>query len=322
VEGSLNWTAYNASQVEEKRRFVELLADLCSTIPQPKQEGKGRPRLPLSDMVFASVYKVYVGFSARRFTSDLRDAFVEGRINTTPHFNSVNRYLSDPQLTEILKELITVSSLPLKPIETDFAVDSSGFSTCRYVRWFNRKYGREIDNREWVKVHLMCGVNTRIVSAVDVSGWAANDTNYFVPLVERTAAHLGIREVSADKAYLSHKNLEAVEALGGLPFVPFKSNTLEPTKAGTWAKMYHLFAYERDAFMEHYHKRSNIETAFSMIKGKFGSELRSKSDCGQINEVLCKVLAHNICVLIQAIHALNIHPVFRDVQMSAGRGTR
>jgi transposase len=73
------------------------------------------------------------------------------------------------------------------------------------------------------------------------------------------------------------------------------------------------------AFMEHYHKRSNIETAYSMIKGKFGSELRSKSDTGQINEVLCKVLAHNICVLIQAMHALNIHPIFRDVQMNAGR---
>jgi transposase len=62
----------------------------------------------------------------------------------------------------------------------------------------------------------------------------------------------------------------------------FKSNTLEPTKAGTWARMYHLFAYEREAFMEHYHKRSNIETAFSMIKGKFGHALRSKSDTGQI----------------------------------------
>jgi hypothetical protein len=53
---------------------------------------------------------------------------------------------------------------------------------------------------------------------------------------------------------------------------------------------------------------------------KFGSELRSKSDTGQINEVLCKVLAHNICVLKQAMHALHIHPIFRDVQMSAGRG--
>ena len=103
---------------------------------------------------------MYVGFSARRFTSDLRDAFVEGSINTTPHFNSVNRYLSDPQLTDVLKDLITASSLPLKAVEIDFAVDSSGFSTCRYVRWFNRKYGREVDNREWVKVHMMLCVST------------------------------------------------------------------------------------------------------------------------------------------------------------------
>jgi transposase len=310
LERSSNWTAYNAAQSEEKTRFVALLADLCGTIEQPPQQGRGRPRLPLSDMVFASVYKVYVGFSSRRLTSDLKDAFVEGHINTTPHFNSVSRYLSNPRLTDVLKELITASSLPLKIIEADFAVDSSGFSTCRYVRWFNKRWGREVDNREWVKVHLMCGVNTKIVTAVDVSGWAANDTNYFVPLLERTAAHFGVREVSADKAYLSRKNLNAVESIGGMPFIPFKSNILEPTEAGAWARMYHLFMYQREAYMEYYHKRSNIETAFSMIKGKFGSALRSKSDTGQINEALCKVLAHNICVLVQAIHTFNIEPLF------------
>ena len=77
-----------------------------------------------------------------------------------------------------------------------------------------------------------------------------------------------------------------------------------------WARMYHLFMYRREAFMAHYHKRSNIETAFSMIKGEFGSALRSKSDVGQINEALCKVLAHNICVLVQATHELWIEPVF------------
>src|SRR5919112_1450392 len=269
----------------------------------------GRPRLPLSDMLFGAAYKVYVGFSARRFTCDLEEAHADGLIGNTPHFNSVNRYIANPELTSVLRELVTASSLPLKAVETDFAVDSSGFSTCRYVRWFNKKYGREVDNREWVKVHLMCGVNTKVVTAVDISGWAANDTTYFVPLVERTAAHFGIAEVSADKAYLSRKNLNAVEAVGGMPFIPFKSNTLEPTEAGMWARMYHLFMYHREAYMEHYHKRSNIETAYSMIKGKFGSALRSKSDTGQINEALCKVLAHNICVLIQAMHALNIHPI-------------
>lgn len=308
---SPNWTAYNAAQSEEKHRFVELLADLCSTVPQPpRSPGAGRPRLPLSDMLFASVFKVYCGFSSRRFTSDLRDAYTNGLIDSKPHFNSVSNYLSSPELTDILGELVTVSSLPLKAIETDFAVDSSGFSTSRFVRWFNKKYGREVDNREWVKVHLMCGVNTKVVTAVDISGWTAHDTNYFIPLLARTAQHYEVREVSADKAYLSRQNLNAVEVVGGMPFIPFKSNTVEPTEAGMWARMYHLFMYKREEYMEHYHKRSNIETAYSMIKGKFGSALRSKSDTGQINEALCKVLAHNICVLVQAIHTFNIEPLF------------
>ena len=100
--------------------------------------------------------------------------------------------------------------------------------------------------------------------------------------------------------------------LGGTPFVPFKSNTVEPTEQEEpiWARMYYLFMYNRLTFMEHYHICSNIESAFSMIEGKFGDSVRSKSDTGQINEALCKVLCHNICVLIHAIHELGIEPIF------------
>ncbi len=312
MKGSRNWTTYDAAQMEEKRRFVVLLAELCSTVPQPEQRGKGRPRLPLSDMLFASVYKVYVGFSLRRFNSDLKEAFVQGLVNSMPCFNSMSNYMTKPELTGILKGLINASSLPLKAVETDFAVDSSGFSTSRFVRWYNKKYGKEVDNRQWLKCHLMCGVKTKIVTSVEVSGWMAHDTNYFVPLVESTAAHFDLGDVLADKAYLSRKNLKAVDALGATPFIPFKSNTVEPTQEEEpiWAKMYYYFMYNRLTFMEHYHMRSNIESAFSMVKGKFGDSVRSKSDTGQINEVLCKVLAHNICVLIQAIHELGIEPIF------------
>jgi len=309
VTYSQDWSAYNAAQTEEKARFMQLLADLCKGIPQP-QQANGRPRLPLSEMVFASAFKVYTGFSSRRFTSDMREVHDMGLIASTPHFNSVSNYLANPELTPILKSLVTVSSLPLKAVETNFAVDSSGFSTSRFVRWFNKKYGRELDNQEWVKVHLMTGINTHIVTSVEISGWAANDTNFFKPLVEATAANFQIAEVSADKAYLGHSNLNLVAQLGGAPYIPFKTNNVIPSDNSVWAKMYHFYMFNRETFLQHYHKRSNVETVFSMIKGKFGDSVRSKSDEGQINEVLAKVLCHNICVLIQAIHELGIEPAF------------
>jgi hypothetical protein len=59
-------------------------------------------------------------------------------------------------------------------------------------------------------------------------------------------------------------------------------------------------------FRAPYHQRSNVETAFSMIKAKFGDSLRSKAEIGQFNEVLCKVIAHNLCVLIACIHEIGL----------------
>lgn len=62
--------------------------------------------------------------------------------------------------------------------------------------------------------------------------------------------------------------------------------------------------------MRNYHKRSNVETTLHMIKSKFGDSVRSRTARAQINEVLCKVLCHNICCLIQSMFELNLKPKF------------
>ena len=57
---------------------------------------------------------------------------------------------------------------------------------------------------------------------------------------------------------------------------------------GTWGKIYHYFQFRREEFLTHYHKRSNVESAFSMMKRKLGDGLRSKTDVATTNETLCK----------------------------------
>lgn len=123
-----------------------------------------------------------------------------------------------------------------------------------------------------------------------------------------------MREVSGDKAYVSHKNLQAAVDHNAMPYVPFKVNSTGDGKhyqqSTLWKNMYHFFAYNTERFMAHYHKRSNVESTFSMIKAKFGDALRSKTKRAQINEALCKVLSHNICCLIQAMYELGLKPKF------------
>ena len=43
-----------------------------------------------------------------------------------------------------------------------------------------------------------------------------------------------------------------------------------------------------------------------MITAEVRDSLRSKSEVGQFNEVLCKVIAHNLCVLIACIHEIGL----------------
>ena len=47
-----------------------------------------------------------------------------------------------------------------------------------------------------------------------------------------------------------------------------------------------------------------------MIKAKFGGAVRSKTPVAQVNEVMTKILCHNICVLVQSVYELGIAPTF------------
>lgn len=75
------WPAYNLAQTEEKHRFQVLLHDLCRGLTHSKV-NPGRPRTPLSDVVFAAAYKVYTTISTRRFACDLKDAAKKGYVRS------------------------------------------------------------------------------------------------------------------------------------------------------------------------------------------------------------------------------------------------
>jgi len=308
------WAEYNTAQVNEKDYFQALLAGLCSEIPTPPQSGKGQRRLPLADVIFATTFKVYSTVSGRRFMSDLRESKERGYVDSTPHYNSIFNYLENPELRPILTRLIEVSAMPLQSVEKDFAADSSGFSTSRFERWFDHKYGREAFKREWVKVHIMCGVKTNVVTAVEIADKNASDAPMLPALLETTTEGFRVSEVSADKGYLSAKNVVAIRDAGAYPFIAFKKNSTDHGKTGKaskmWRDMFHFFLWKHDEFLECYHKRSNVETTFSMIKRKFGDSLRSKTDVAMVNEALCKILCHNLVVLIHEMFELGIDPVF------------
>ena len=316
-----DWPAYNAAQTHEQELFLRLLRDLCDTVPQPPSiHGNpcpGRPRLPISDVLFALGVKVFSTMSTRRVMSDVRDAKAKGQIDYVPSPTSIFRYMEDASLTPHLSSLVGQSSLPLKAIESDFAADASGFSTSVYDRWFDHKWGKDRRSAQWVKAHIVTGVVSNVVVAVEVTPGHAADEPQLPQLLRTTASNFQADEVSADKAYLSMNNLMAIQAMGAKPFIPFKINSVlhdgHSEKDVLWNELWHYYALHRTDFYEHYHKRSNVESTFSMVKAKFGAAVRCKKYEAQVNEVLTKFLCHNICVLIQSMYEFGIKPGFRDM---------
>lgn len=308
-----NWIAYNEAQSKEKILLINILNELLDNIPFPEIKKVGRKSVPIRDKIFYICLQAYNIKSSRRCIADLELCRRSGFTEKTPHFNTILKCLNDSSLAPYFKHLINVSGIPLQQVETDFAIDSSGFSTSQFDRWFDVRLGNNSDKRRFRKCHLTCGVKTNIITAVNITKGYSSDSIQFKDLVLTTNRIYNIREVSADKAYSSRANLNLVSQIGGIPYIPFKTNVTGKRRGNSllWGRMYRYYMNHQEEFLQHYHKRSNSESTFHMLKMKFGGYVRSKKEIAQNNEILAKCLAHNICVLIQELFELGINLDFR-----------
>lgn len=160
------------------------------------------------------------------------------------------------------------------------------------------------------KPPIIVGVKTNIIVGAHITSNNSNDNPHFKPmLLEAYGNGFNIQEIVADKGYSSMENHEIANEIGAVPYIAFKHNTaIHQYSTSTWTKMYHYFMLRRDDFMEHYHKRSNVEATFKAVKMKFGDKLKAKTFTAQKNELLCKFIAHNIVCVIHEMKELGITP--------------
>lgn len=306
-----NWAAYNAAQTNERPLFLKLLYELCRGVEELDGITE-RSRLPLRDMFFCMVYKIYSGRSSRRLESELMDLKTGGWISVVPHFNSISNYMKSESLKPILQQRVRESCAPLRAIENRFAVDSTGLGIPLRQRYYDRHRERFRTKRGWVKLHAMGGVQTNIITSAEVSTGDAGDSSFFQYLVGDTARDFEMTEVYADAGYTGNGNRRCVLIWGAEPYIAFRSNSVsdgEP-KSTLWKRMLQQFQDKESEFWKRYYLRNNIEATFSMMKRKFGDRLRGKSFSAQVNEALCMVLCHNLCVVIQEMYELGINPEF------------
>lgn len=301
---------YNTAQVNEKATFRAILYHLSQSLKTEQITGGlqgGRPPFLLSDALFTVVYKVYMGTSSRRYMTDLRELKAFGFIENVMSYNSISTYLRKDSLTEILQSLISLTASPFSHIEQNFAIDSTGFRIPKINKWYDEKYGWR-QRRQWIKCHACVGVKSHIITAVKVTPRQIGDSPVLPELADQTIENFKVEQIAADGAYLSVKNLEHLDAAAIFPAIPFHANhkIYSQPQNSVWRKMFHLFALNSTEYQEAINRQSQVESTFSQIKVKFGEKIYSKGSTAQMNEVLCKVLCHNLCVLIYWLYQFGV----------------
>jgi len=309
VNYNQSWASYNLAQSQELELFYRFLYQLVSTIEEQEQH-MGRPRLKLSDQIFCCIMKIYSQLSSRRAQCLYEQALEQNQITHAPHFNVVSKTLNKNEIQPLLLNLVHISAKPLADIETKFAIDSSGFRCSSFGDYCEYFHGTK-RMHNWLKVHICTGITTNIISDVIITDEHGGDSPQLKKLIQRTSRCFNIDEVMADAAYSSRKNHKIIGALGGTAYIPFKKYSKGTSKGSAiWNKAYHYFQLNREEFLEHYHKRANVESTFAAIKKKFGENIKSRNRIAQENEMLCKIISYNITVLIHAMFELGITPQF------------
>jgi len=263
----------------------------------------GRPRLPLDDVLYCAVQRCTTNCPSdvpMACTAVPRPT-VDSR--TIPSVNMVSEVLRRADVTPILHELIAKAALPLASIEDTFAVDSSGFRTTSFGDYCREKYGAPTHN-VWLKASIIVGTRSHIIPRVVVTDGHSADSPQLPELVNGVVdAGFILGEVYADKGYLSAENFTAVGKRAGRPTfcskrtVEADRSTADTTLPGG-SRCWHRFQSDPADFHAHYSKRENVEATFAAIKKKLGETLKSRNPRAQINELLCKILAYDISVLI------------------------
>jgi transposase len=330
------WPPYDAAQKAVHRVSDAYLWDLLRSVDEPGWAPSDRGRRPnsLRLRLLLAIRKVQLGMTTRE-VDGMFHLLADGgrwilRNDQLPNSTDSSRLFNQERISPILLQPIERVGLLVLDIEEDgtVAVDSTGFCTSCRGAYLGETHGVSHAHR-WVKCHAIVGTRTHMVLGVRVTAENCNDYPQFIPLVMRIA-ELGFapRVVAADKGYLGRSNLQTCADLGFDPKIPFKAGSRERSKGcPMWWKQYHQFMLHHDDWEADYHARSNVESTFSAIKRKLGEPLLSKNELARFNELLAKVLAYNLSVVVHEIFKRGLDPgldlnTLNSLPIERGEGVR
>ncbi len=311
-----DWSAYNASQVEELNVVVSLIRSLVDSLDvRGFQNRVGRPEAETRDILKCCLLQQYMGLSDRRLEAWLWLLKSALGLENVPSFSTVCKHANEPGLKDYYEQLLEKTNEPVADLEHSFSTDASGFGTKNTVPWATVRNSKGT-RKDYIKGHLTIGRTFKLVSAITVTKGRAGDSPQLAEHVSKTRKIFNtIYCWCLDSAYLARKNCTLLWNQNILPFIRPKSNsTINKKGSMAWRWMMELWRDAQELFKRFYHGRSLSETANSTMKRLMNPTLRKKNFAGQINELLAKTVIYNLICLTRAVFTakIDIKPLFLE----------
>lgn len=241
------------------------------------------------------IFKEYLGVRYREIVEliEVMDA-IQARlgISRIPHFTTLSKFsmrISSTILTKISKQasIFAYRENGRVPI---IAIDSTGFPTECFSYYYSMRTDKT--RKDFLKISLAVDTKKQTILGSKITKSRQHDTKHAKPLLRNTVKMADCYVL--DRGYDSEQiHLQIRTDLQAKSIIPIRDWKADYVKGEFRKEMAENFDRKR------YGQRNKVETVFSVMKRRFGDEIRSRHYRGQVKELKLKCIVYSVDLFLK-----------------------
>ena len=301
------------------KRLPALLAKLLQqnlpdVMPDPPPNPRGgQPRRPYFPQFYQAVLRAgHLRKSLRLARGDMQNHAQHNPYGSVG-IATQSRFLAKPETHAALEELLLRSLRPVRAYETLIHPDGTGFTEQHFSAYFDERYPkdrqRQRDRKEadasrkhhWTYAEILWTYRYTMIAGIYTQQGPFGEAPKLIPLLQRAAQVLDIKELGGDKAYDSNAIYQYAKEHGIDAQIKVRGGPISTySHAGKKFRKRHMLAARLDpeGFAAKANRRNNAETGNHAFKAILGDQIYSKNPTAQRSEILCMCIAYNLTRLV------------------------